>query len=1505
MKFAPQQVILLGRDAFTIQEYLGAGAISLVYRATPIEMPGEHVIVKVLKDDDAQDDDKAQALRNEAEVLARLNQAEDPHWANLHTFQERFEFARQTARNRHVIAGLANGELAGGQPASIQETAPPAFERFVINSWTDERRLLSIAESVVSTMTLAHESKLAFKDFEPVTKGDRIRLNWLDERGETFELKIIDWNITGGPEDFAQDLLYLGGHLFYFLVGQHITYDQEGRPPARLGHGLPAWENLTEGTRQLLSRLLNRDARLRYVSANNLLADLHWWLDALQAAEKTEAYKRLDEKAWQANTQDRYDRVLATTDLAGRLVPTPPAEILQTFKQLADKARRELGKEVQRILNNALFSLGTRAFSRAAQEFAEIIRTRPEESPENRAARFYRRQAEIAVWLQENFPEADVLTMPVWTAIEHAVRNLTDGKVDSAKADLAQAETLVPAIKTGQSFIELQNQIEANTWALKANQLRDQGRFMPVELNLTDADWVRIEQEHLQNLERAIDALRQATALAPDEPEFRMQYESELSLWRNRQEASRLYAAALQTVKAGRKIFSDARAQAAQPLEQIQSYQIAVSTLASALDSVNAILNKDASHIRAARLRDELQKDRLTAENELKKIEQTQDAQIRYERQIDNLRKLMAQGHYSKAFDLALEVREFKADSNVDDILELARMGKQQFAAVQDYITSGLTHLNQLATVNLTNIHQLIETIEKLRLKPLILGSKSLPFIWSAELEESFETFKSRYQAVGRIQDQNQKLTTEAYTRINLARQTGDWYGIQTELSQLTQRRAEWGVNTLEAQEQAWKDEASHHIELEKHAHDQLLQLEQLDRNQLRQLPLTDQPDQGFAILKEVYSHLSNYSDKTRAELTETACAKWDAQLKELPADTGEQLEHIRQRLKENPFCAVSPAINTILKDAQQVWQGLHKDSGLTSVQLDVWSEYLQILERLIASGWPRLRIWAQTEINFVREKLKIAQLLSSLREIGQRSSQAAGGEVDQAYPGLLAAVLALSRQDILLKQLSPSERHEISQIVNNHNIRAAAQGQLAQLREQLRFKQLSWSQANSEAKKIELPVHPAILANDLRLVVNELEDATRLEIALKIDVQNGDYQTAIGDLRRIQSSVQRRTGSELFNQLVAQVADKEKLFGQTLQNQFQALNNQVPNIDLTELIGLYSQARWYELENNRQSLAPLSADIQLTNLTRKWEKAIRQVLQAGQSLADLQQAGEYLNNLSNLGEAVQTLLKDNAPNHIQIAQPTKLSTIRSIGEAAKRLIMSEESLNPDKELNNEIDLSQRIKAVEDIRQQQKIELNSLLPKITKLTQADDLTLPPPLEWLLKEIEADLTLLERIRSADGQRRTSNYLEAFIILKDNAPTPNFHSAYRCELELIHSQTVTRIKFWLTHQSRTVDQLTKELHAWQAAGLNDTFETWTREAVSTLGDPTHSITRSAWGRIYEALTELAAESTAEMQQSLKTLGDRIYEALTALAAELKTEMQWGLKRLKQLWKWIRYG
>lgn len=666
MKLQNGETLLLNGVHYQIQERLGRGAVSDVYPALLDGVTEARVVVKMVRDDAGDDPLKMEALQCEADTLSLLNRAEDPQWIGLADARARFRQVQKTIVQRKVIALLDAGELAPGQPFVVQEIAPAAFERFTIETPADEARLFRIAQATLDVVALAHHNDLSLKDFEPATKGDRIRLQWLDDAQQTFALKVIDWNITGGPELMAQDLFYFGGHLYYWLTGRHVYVDSEGRTPANLGTGNPAWGTLTAGTRQLVAKLLHRDPQRRYASVDVLAADVAWWNEILAQIGASSVFRRLDDRLWQARPAGRYDRVRAIADLALRL--NPPADARQSFEQSLKQAQDELDKENWQPIAHAQVTLGTRAYEKAALEFAQQLKILPQESEAARLARIYQSLAGTGALLKQHYQGADERRSPEWETLEtRAIPALVQRRWQEAQSALNEVKRLRPETRDWTALNDLTD------WAASGARYVGEvtAAFAEAENRadpLSDA-WLETEQTKIAAHEAAVEILKTVQNKAPFEPEFKERLNIESDQLKIRQILNDLYTRAAELLVQGQATLQKAR-QTETSHEYAMAageYQDAAQKLESAGNLFQEVLHTDAAQRRA----------QLYARRVQNAVEQTQSLQ-QQSTALHQAQQDLAIGNYEQALEhvrTALQLAPGRKDAQG---LESAIKQKQQ-----------------------------------------------------------------------------------------------------------------------------------------------------------------------------------------------------------------------------------------------------------------------------------------------------------------------------------------------------------------------------------------------------------------------------------------------------------------------------------------------------------------------------------------------------------------------------------------------------------------------------------------------------------------------------------------------------------------------------------------------------------------------------------------------------------------------------------------------------------
>ena len=624
--------VILGGKVYRDVKPLGSGAMARAYAATLDAYP---VVIKRLSDRWQADSPDAEGFRKEATVLRTLNAAEDQDWPLSRSAAERAQRATSTGLRRVIVALLDDGLDDNGRPFQVQEMAPPAVEVIPVIDLQSESRVLAVLQRVAQGMALAHQHGFALSDFEPRTKLDRIRVRW-PQGGAEPEVRLIDWNITGGPEKFANDLFYFGQHAYHLLAGQLLELESDGKPPHTLGMGSPTWNLLSEASHLLLSRLLQRDEARRYRNAADLAADLAWLTETFELARAPSLLERLRFRITEARGQDRYDRMLAAADLALRYDLSPG--LRQNFKQWRDQAREELDKELWQPIAMARISLLAKQFSQADINFGRVLSNLDPRSEPARLARYLRLQARVGQILRDR-TGGDPTLLNEWALLNQGVQYLIDRAWDDAAQMLQRVGEYRPELLNEAAFRDLRALATGGQALNHANDV--QARAQPIEADAQRADWATIEQRKLTSLHEASDVLDTAVRGAPAElvlDDRRQQIEREL---KNRQRW-------LGAVNEAETALRD------------QQYT-------TAEDRLNQVLHENPQHFRALLLLPQAQS--LTRSQQLKA----------------DCRKQLALGNYAEALTLGRDARQlFPADGEARDLVSWAEAGQlaqQRFLA--------------------------------------------------------------------------------------------------------------------------------------------------------------------------------------------------------------------------------------------------------------------------------------------------------------------------------------------------------------------------------------------------------------------------------------------------------------------------------------------------------------------------------------------------------------------------------------------------------------------------------------------------------------------------------------------------------------------------------------------------------------------------------------------------------------------------------------------------------
>lgn len=1016
MKFAIGETVLLGETRYHIRERLASGAVSDVYRATLADAPACEVVIKRVRDDASLDPLKVEGVRREAEVLSILNQAEGIQWPRSADVKARLQRARETASQRRVVALLDSGELGPDQPFLVQEKAPPPFERFAVENPADEQRMLTIAHAAVGVIALAHRHDLALKDFEPHTKWDRIRLRWLDGQ-EGFELKIIDWNITGGREDMVQDLFFFGLHLYRFLLGHHVALDVDGQPPVNLGLGVPGWEELTEGSRQILQRLLHRAPRRRYQQATELEADLAWWVDTLRQAEAADGLDRLQDRVWQARPQGQHGRMLAAADLGLRRRPPPPSEVRQAFELWARQAREELEKEDWQPIAHARATLLTGAYEKAVGEFAQQLRALSPDREAARLARLFQRLAQAGDLLKQANQGVDVRSNPEWEALTRATNALVRRQWDEAQTALLEATHLQPEATAWRPVNELRDLARAGLLLQEAASLSTQAE--PRRADAGRADWIQVENAQIDLLERAVAKLRKAQQLAPLEPDFQDRLQAEQARLGRRRSLLVRYQDADQFIDQGNRSFQQGeRAEDAGDLATaVENFHRATEAFQSALDEFQAILEADPAQYRARLLQDSLSQDRLqpsrqAAEARWHAVAQRVETVRQAQEALARGQELLRQGAYSEALSHIRRADDLTpGEQQIQDNLAQAEAGSRLERRAHGALETARQHIQM---GNLTEAQDSTRQAITWHGQSLasLPGGESLPF------EASRRPFILRSDLRDEATDiqEEARFRAEVHRRVKAAWKEGQYNAILDELTQLN------GRYVLTKEEEEWKERAKGQLE-------SIQQTQQL----LDQEPTFDE-------LRQVLSTVPPGDPNPRARaLREKAGTWWQKRVSERWDVT------TRDRLREGvERCVDLPVVEKLrqmqewaevgqrIEEALIPWQALPPSqarSRLPALDAD--------LGRLIgeADEWPALQTAARRAqeqlLSAVRERaLPILGRARALAE--QRAFKEAAQTAHDAWEGIPSRLRALLPPDAgeegfvrLLKDLETRQRTE------------------------------------------------------------------------------------------------------------------------------------------------------------------------------------------------------------------------------------------------------------------------------------------------------------------------------------------------------------------------------------------------------------------------------------------------------------------------------------------------
>lgn len=1211
-------VVRLGSNRYRIADRAGRGIISQVFLAAPEAMPDTEVIVKIplvggasdpgvepagaavdrwaeggIPDESASN---AERVSFEARVLKRLNEAEDPRSATLIDLLDRIQWAAESRARRLVVARLDSGTTDDGLPFIVMEKAPPEFRRFDIRSLHDEQRVMAVACAVVRGIALTHQHGYSLRDFEPETKGDRIRVAWSGPSEP--EVKIIDWNGTGGVWDEkgetkenlqVRDLFFFGLHLYYYLLGAHLKLDSKKLPPPNLGSGSAEWqEHLSEGTKLLLQKLLHRDPRRRYEDARTLLADLEWWLETLRAAEGSNAKARLQDRLWQARSQERHERVVAAADLATRLDLT--ADERKAFDLWARQARSELEKEDWQPLAEARTKLLIGAFMRAAEEFDRLVNTLPAESEAARFAEVYLYLARAADALRLAKGGGNVRETPEWDILNAAVAALVakSPRPREAQDRLLSLERMLPSVAGWASFQSLMGLAEAGIaqeLAIELAQSADPGKIDPRREDFT----ARLGQSVAQ-LDRAVQKLQEAARLAPRNLDIRARLEGlqgELAKWRDLLASYQEAEAAEQRGKGARDEGRQAEREEAYA-DAVQAYQRARDEYAVALEYVAAILARDAGQKRALALRDRVLPAFAEVEKRLEETRKRANLVQETDRALEQAQKSILAGDYDSAADWvrqALALAPERAD--VLETLAWAQAGSAALQVARSKVETAKSFLNR---PNRT-VGDLDSAQNPLQ-EALQLEGRPLADITTEGLRPKSEVGKRPFTLSPQLRDTIAKLQREIEQRRIAARQVAD----AREKDDPSAETKAW--QELEAQGLTLSDVERTSLERARERDSAYQSVDGVLKN------LQAQPDD----VMRAFDALAHYQGKRADELRERLVAAWGRAIERIP-----QLESAKELLDDGIAHFQGALVDTkrleVMRDLVAVglataksleplpdnglpdWLAGGVDDGQVRAAL---ARHVKDIGRLQSpDSWPAL----QSAARQWQEQLESYVAIYGGRQLASARAQARQGSFADALQ--LATNLRSTIQEAgadWLKLPDESSR-ELDRLLGALERRAQAQDLIDDLVGQLQEGKASFQAAAERVRRIQLPQHEDIPVDGLTADIAQIELAKDLEKALETDGQMDStaYAATLSEIGRLLS---REPGGgrlgEQLRHLRQGLQEKQGKIATQLAAAWQtALSNQKtrPEEDPTRLIQLYRQAAWWAATSQSAGRAPASQD--------------------------------------------------------------------------------------------------------------------------------------------------------------------------------------------------------------------------------------------------------------------------------------------------------------------------
>jgi hypothetical protein len=1214
------------------------GAVANTYLAQLLPAPDIQVALKIVRPDVLGDPENVDALRKESRTLDELNAAEDTRWRHISEVVDRARYAERTKDQRYIVALLGQGEVEPGQPFVVQEVAPPAFKRFEIQSPADELKLLRVMKAVVDVMTLTHHTGMALKDFEPETKGDRIRVQW-DESQRGFLFKMIDWNVTGNTkQEQAQDLLYFGGHLYYFLLGRHLRFDnpersdQSPQPPVNISMGVPNWEEITEGSRQLLQKLLHRDPQRRYQSAEALSQDMTWWIDTLEQIGASDALRRLDKRLWQARPAGQYDRVLAIADLGLRL--NPPTDARESFLESLQKAREEMEKADWEPIARARVTLGTGAYEGAAREFAQQVRVLDPESKTARIARIYLQLSRAGFLLKKKMNKRDIRSTPEWELIERAAGALVDEQWRDAQEAVSDLTRRLPTASSWAPVKTLRDLAQAGVLAEEAVRLAQEAR--PRRPDADRPEWFQIEREQIQKQGKAVEALKQARDLASDEPAIKNALLNETQLLEQRKHFLQRYRDADKFIDTAEKTLEEAKetynsedyAGAATLFEQArQAYQ-------DALQEFQWILSQDAKQPRASIYRDRIQQREYDAEQRWREATERAETQNRFEDAVTDAQEALRLGQYDGALHHARVAAEIAPDRvDIQAMVAESRTGERLLVQARREIQSAETY------AQMGNFEQANDLLKE------VLSRHGRPL---SELSED-QSFSG---GVGRSPF---RLLEDVATQAN---DLLKWTKAGQEADQAADRA--WKRGDYESVVATYKQ---YEFQLTPAQDERLSQAKDRIKALKKAESLTEEAESP-----------AKSSEKT-LQVFEDLRSAWGL----IADDPSRKADNIRKRIFEGWRRCVESLSDWRLA-SERLREGLQLFEGGS---IETFEEMLDLVE--IAHGLqPRLAVhevaswpdWLSRQ-GWQGDLLRVVDRLSRLE--GPQSWRALREQVDAWYDKLIKedqSYLAAWLRERYESACEKSRENEFEEALKDAeacwtqlpvevqddlpaDVQKVFQTLLVDLRARLdaetRLRRIlqqvddggAFSDAYTEASKLELPDTENVSSEDLQATVTDLQRAAEMERLHGSSPTDDTYAQIIYDCRRLKDAkLKALTGVTGLAQRLAKLQEKlgdksDEIAVNLLKELRDETESQKahPRRDPKRLLLLYRQARWLEAISLRE----------LSKVTAV-QTAVKDILQTITN--DLQQAETSVAFDSITKQLAQLIRLNNGVTHTDESPP-------------------------------------------------------------------------------------------------------------------------------------------------------------------------------------------------------------------------------------------------------------